>query len=259
LTGAAPADAFAGLPGSAWTALGFVLGAAIGSFLAAMLVRWPQGRSVLRGRSQCDSCGKTLSPRDLVPILSWFLVKGRCRHCGAAIDRKLLAIEAGAAVIGLTAIAAHPLPAAIFTAIFGWWLFLLAALDVEHQWLPDRLTLPLLAAGLPVAWVGIGPPLEDRLIGAAAGFAALALIAFAYRRLRGREGMGGGDPKLFGAIGAWLGWQQLPFVLLGAGLVGLAALLLKMARGEKVAATDRLPLGALLALAAWPIWLILAR
>jgi leader peptidase (prepilin peptidase) / N-methyltransferase len=247
------------LPGATWTAIGFVLGAVIGSFLAAILIRWPQGRSVLKGRSHCDSCGRTLSPRDLVPILSWFLVKGRCRHCGAAIDRRHLAAEAGAALIGLTAILAHPIPAAIFTAIFGWWLFLLAALDIEHQWLPDRLTLPLIPAGLAVAWIGIGPPLEDRLIGAAAAFAVLALIAFAYRRLRGREGLGGGDPKFFAAIGAWLGWQALPLVMLGAGLFGLAGILLKRSRGESVAATDRLPLGALLALAAWPIWLILAR
>ena len=99
-------------------------------------------------------------------------------------------------------------------------------------------------------------PLEERLIGAAAGFLALALIAFAYRRLRGREGLGGGDPKLLAAIGAWLGWQQLPFVMLGAGLLGLAAVLLRAARGETIAATDRLPLGTLMALAAWPIWLI---
>ena len=184
------------LEGATWTATGFVLGAVIGSFLAAMLIRWPEGRSVLRGRSHCDACGRTLSPRDLVPILSWFLVRGRCRHCGAAIDKKHLAVEAGGALIGLTAIIAHPLPTAIYTALFGWWLFLLAALDVEHQWLPDRLTLPLIAAGLAIAWVGIGPPLGERLVGAAAGYASLTLIAFAYRRLRGREGLGGGDPKI---------------------------------------------------------------
>jgi leader peptidase (prepilin peptidase) / N-methyltransferase len=246
------------LPGGAWTALGFVLGAIAGSFLAAILFRWPSGRSVVRGRSRCDSCGESLGARDLVPILSYFLVRGRCRKCGVAIDRKHLAAEAGAALIGLTAIAAHPLYIAIFTALFGWWLFLLAALDVEHHWLPDRLTLPLIPAGLAVGWLGIGPPLEPRLIGAVAGFASLALIAWAYRRLRGRQGLGGGDPKLFAAIGAWLGWGQLPFVMLGAGLVGLGAILVMRLRGAKVAATDRLPLGALLALAAWPIWLLIA-
>ncbi len=220
-------------------------------------MRWPNGVSVLRGRSRCDACGERLGARDLVPILSYFLVRGRCRRCGAEIDRRHLAAEAGAALIGLTAIAAHPLPAAIFTALFGWWLFLLAALDVEHHWLPDRLTLMLLPAGLAVGFIGIGPLLEARLIGAAVGYASLALIGFAYLRLRGREGLGGGDPKLFAAIGAWLGWAQLPFVLLGAGLIGLAALLVMRLRGVPVAATDRLPLGTLMALAAWPLWLVM--
>jgi leader peptidase (prepilin peptidase)/N-methyltransferase len=252
-------ERFAAVPGSAWTAMGFVLGAVIGSFLAAILIRWPEGRSVVRGRSKCDSCGRTLGARDLVPILSWFLVRGRCRHCGAAIDRRHLAIEAGAALIGLTAILAHPVPAAIFTAIFGWWLFLLAALDIEHHWLPDRLTLPLIAAGLPVAWVGVGPPLEERAIGAAAGYAALTLVAWGYKRLRGREGLGGGDPKMFAAVGAWLGWTQLPFVMLGAGLIGLTVVAASRVRGEEVRATDRLPLGTLMALAAWPLWLLIAR
>ena len=238
--------------------MGFVLGAVIGSFLAAILIRWPQGRSVARGRSQCHSCGYKLGPIDLVPILSWFLMRGRCRKCGAEIDRRHLAVEAGAALIGLTAILAHPMPLALFTAIFGWWLFLLAALDVEHHWLPDRLTLPLIPAGLAVGWIGVGAPFDHRLIGAAAGYAVLAAIAFGYRQLRGRDGMGGGDPKLFAAIGAWLGWPLLPFVMLGAGLLGLAVVLGMRLRGQKVAGTDRLPLGTLMALAAWPLWLVTA-
>ena len=162
-------------------------------------------------------------------------------------------------MIGVAAILAHPMPLAGVTAILGWWLVLHAALDLEHEWLPDRLTWPLLAAGLAAAWGGFGPPLEGRLIGAAAGFATLFAIAFLYRALRGREGLGGGDPNLFAASGAWLGWTQLPFVLVGAGLLGLAALLFRRLRGRAVAATDRLPLGALMALAAWPIWIVIAR
>lgn len=251
-----------GLPAAtdaAWTALAFILGAAIGSFLATILIRWPQGRSVVAGRSACDKCGRTLEPRDLVPILSWSLARGRCRHCGTRIDRRHLAAEAGAAMIGIAAIFAHPMPLAAVTAILGWWLFLLAALDLEQEWLPDRLTWPLLAAGLAAAWGGFGPSLESRAIGAAAGFASLFLIAALYRALRKREGLGGGDPKLFAAIGAWLGWAQLPFVLVGAGLLGLAFLLLKRLRGGSVEATDRLPLGTLMALAAWPIWLVINR
>jgi len=248
----APAEA-------AWPALALILGAAVGSFLATILLRWPQGRSAVAGRSHCDSCGRTLEARDLIPIFSWSLARGRCRHCGARIDRRHVAAEAGAAMIGLAAFFAHPLPLAAVTALLGWWLFLIAALDVEHEWLPDRLTWPLLGAGLAAAWGGLGPPLESRLIGAAAGFASLFAIARLYRAARGREGLGGGDPKLFAAIGAWLGWTQLPFVLVGAGLLGLAALLLRRLGGGAVAATDRLPLGALMAVAAWPIWIVVAR
>jgi leader peptidase (prepilin peptidase)/N-methyltransferase len=251
-----------GLPApaeAAWTALAFILGAAIGSFLATILIRWPQGRSVVAGRSACDKCGRTLEARDLVPILSWSLARGRCRTCGTRIDRRHLAAEAGAAMIGIAAILAHPMPLAAVTAILGWWLFLLAALDLEHEWLPDRLTWPLLAAGLAAGWGGFGPSFDSRLIGAAAGFASLFLIARAYRALRGREGLGGGDAKLFGAIGAWLGWTQLPFVLVGTGLLGIAVLLLKRLQGRAVQATDRLPLGTLMALSAWPIWIVISR
>jgi len=237
-------------------ALGGVLGLVIGSFLATILIRWPAGRSALGGRSACDACGARLGPLDLIPVLSWLVRRGRCRRCGAAIDPRHVAIELAAALIGIVAALAHPLPLALVTAMLGWWLLLIAALDLEHQWLPDPLTLPLLAFGLVAAHAGFGPPLAERAAGAAIGWAVLAAIAFLYRRLRGREGMGGGDPKMFGAIGAWLGAWNLPAILLGAGLLGLAAVLAMRLRGEEVSATSRLPLGTLLALAAWPAWLL---
>jgi leader peptidase (prepilin peptidase)/N-methyltransferase len=161
---------------------------------------------------------------------------------------------AGAA-IGLIAALAFPWPMAAASAVFGWWLLILAALDVEHHWLPDALTLPLVPAGLAVAWFEIGPPLLDRAAGALAGGLTLWLIALAYRALRGGEGLGGGDPKLLAAIGAWIGLFSLPFVLLGAGLLGLASIGAMAMRGVKVDAATRLPLGALLAVAAWAVWL----
>ncbi len=239
-------------------AAGALLGAIVGSFLATILIRWPTGQTAVFGRSRCDSCEIPLGPRDLVPILSFAISRGRCRACGAAIDPRHLGMEIAAAIVGAAAFIAHPLPLALVTALFGWAMLLLIALDVEHHWLPDRLTLPLIPLGLAAAWAGFGPPLLERALGAAVGWAALAGLAFAYRVLRGREGLGGGDPKLFAALGAWLGWMHLPFVLLGAGLAGIAAALLMRARGKAVSATTRLPLGALMALAAWPLWLIVA-
>lgn len=239
--------------------LGFGLGAIVGSFLATLLLRWPAGQSALRGRSRCDGCGRTLRLAELVPIVSYLLLRGRCRSCGGAISDRHLAVEVAAGLVGAVALLAHPGSPGALTALFGWWLLLLAALDAEHHWLPDRLTLPLLGAGLLAGAVEFGPPPASRLIGAAAGFLSLWAIAAVYRRLRGREGLGGGDPKLLAALGAWLGWPQLPFVLLGAGLLGLAAVAARRLRGERVAATDRLPLGTLMALAAWPLWLVTAR
>jgi leader peptidase (prepilin peptidase)/N-methyltransferase len=238
--------------------LGGVLGLVIGSFLATVLIRWPAGRSVAGGRSACDACGAALGPLELVPLLSWLVRRGRCRRCGAAIDPRHVAIELAAALIGIVAALAHPLPLALVTAMLGWWLLLVAALDLEHQWLPDLLTLPLLALGLLAGWAGFGPPLAERAIGAAIGWASLMAIAFLYRRLRDREGMGGGDPKMFGAVGAWVGAWNLPAILLAAGLIGLAAVLAMRLRGEAVSATTRLPLGTLMALAAWPAWLLVA-
>jgi leader peptidase (prepilin peptidase)/N-methyltransferase len=237
---------------------GALLGAIVGSFLATLLVRWPRGESAIAGRSHCDSCGAALGARDLVPILSYALARGRCRRCGGRIDWRHPAMEGAAALIGLVAALADPLPLALVSAALGWWLLLIAALDVEHQWLPDALTLPLVPLGLIAAWAGFGPLWGERAIAAAAGWAMLAAIAFAYRRLRGRDGMGGGDPKLMGAAGAWVGFWALPFVLLGASLIGLVAVLAMRVRGEAVTATTRLPLGALIALAAWPVWLIVS-
>lgn len=238
--------------------VGAGLGLIAGSFVATIIMRWPRGASALAGRSRCDSCAAALAPRDLVPVLSFLVARGRCRRCGAAIDGRHLAIELAAAAMGVAAALAHPLPLALVTALLGWWLLLVAALDVEHQWLPDRLTLPLIPFGLAAAWAGFGPPLADRLIGAAAGWAVLAAIGALYRAARGRDGLGGGDPKLLGAIGAWLGWAMLPLVLAGAGLAGLVALLAMRARGERVDAATRLPLGALMALVAWPLWIAIA-
>lgn len=239
-------------------AAGAVLGAIVGSFLATILIRWPQERSALGGRSACDSCGAKLGARDLVPILSFIVARGRCRACGARIDPRHLGMELAAAMVGAVALAAHGWPLGGATALFGWWLLMIIALDAEHHWLPDALTLPLIPLGLGFAWLGFGPPLAGRAIGAAVGGIGLWLIAALYRFARGREGMGGGDPKLLAGIGAWLGWMQIPFVLLGTGVLGIAAALLMRARGREVGATTRLPLGALMALAAWPLWLVVA-
>ena len=242
-----------------WWALGGALAGLIaGSFIATLVIRWPAGRG-LGGRSACDGCGRGLGLRDLVPVLSWAIARGKCRTCGARIDWRHPAIEGVAALVGLVAMVVAPGLAGAAGALFGWQLLTLAALDAEHFWLPDRLTGLLAASGLAVGVAGIGVDIQSRLIGGVAGFAVLFAIAWAYRRVRGREGMGGGDPKLLGAIGCWMGWQALPIVLIGASGIGLLAALAMLVRGREVAATTRLPLGTLMAVAAFPLWVFLAQ
>lgn len=240
----------------AWAAALGVLGAIIGSFLATIAVRWPAGRSVLAGRSACDRCGVVLAPRDLVPLASWAAARGRCRQCGGAIDPRHAGMEAGCAAIGIAAALAASGAQGIAGAVFGWLLLTLAVLDATDFYLPDELVALLALGGAGSAWF-FPPPLADRLIGAAAGFATLWSVAAAYRWSRGREGLGGGDPKLFGAIGLWLGWRMLPSVLLIAGLVGLGWVAVRRLRGQAVAADDALPFGTLLAIAAYPAWLVM--
>ena len=234
-----------------------MLGAAVGSYLATIVIRWPSGRAA-RGRSSCDGCGRALRVGELVPLASFVVAGGRCRTCRAAIDRRHPVIELIAAMIGGASLVLAPGAAGLTGALFGWILLALAALDLDHHWLPDRLTALLALLGLAGGVTGIAPPLVDRLAGGLAGFLSLAAIAFAYHRLRRREGMGAGDPKLFGAIGLWLGWQALPFILLSASGIGLLAVLLLRLAGRPVAADMRVPLGTLLAIASWGLWLVRA-
>jgi leader peptidase (prepilin peptidase)/N-methyltransferase len=237
-------------------AFGTMLGAIVGSFLATVFVRWPAGESALGGRSRCDGCGRTLGAVDLIPIIGFAWNRGRCRTCGASIDPAHLLIELVAAAIGGAAFALVPPVPAVAWAVLGWGLLVLAALDWRHFWLPDKLTLGLAAAGIAFGALIEAASLGDRLIGLVAGYFVLWLIARIYRALRHREGMGGGDPKLLGAIGAWFGWQVLPFVLFAASLIGLLLALVTAVRGRPVSAATALPLGTLLCVAALPGWLV---
>lgn len=239
-----------------WPLLLGLIGAIIGSFLATVAIRWPAGRSALTGRSMCDGCGAPITPRDLIPILSAVVLRGKARCCGAAIASLHGQVEAASAVVGVLAGIVVPGPIGLAVVAFGWLLVLVAALDATELWIPDPL-VAVLAIGGVLATLLLPPPLTERLIGGAAGFGALWLIGFAYHRLRGFEGLGGADPKLFGAIGLWLGWRMLPPVLLIAALVGLGIVAWRAATGRAVARDDAVPFGAYLAIAAYPALLLM--
>ncbi len=239
----------------AWSAVLAVLGAIVGSFIAALVMRWPQGRSVTHGRSACDACGRTLTARDLLPLISMFLLNGRCRYCGARITLLHAGLEMAGLIVGASAGWVAGDQRAIAGAFFGWLLLAIASLDWRTFWLPDELTGTLAIMGFAEVATQQGPLLSDRLVGGAAGFGMLWLIAFAYRNVRKREGMGGGDPKLMGAIGLWLGWRMLAPVLLLASLGGLGIVLVAKLIGRPMTRTTALPLGTMLAIAAYPTWL----
>lgn len=231
-----------------------MVGLLVGSFLGTLTLRWPRGEGIVRGRSHCDGCGRPLAARDLVPLLSFALAHGRCRACGNAIPLHHPLVETGCAIIGATAFALQPGIAGVAGALFGWTLLTLAVLDAEHFWLPDALTLPLGAAGLATGMAGLPPPAIDRAIGAALGFLMLEAVRRSFRRLRGREGLGAGDPKLFAALGAWLGWQALPALLSGAAGLGLLWTLWLRRIGHPINRDTPLPFGTMLAVAGWIGW-----
>ncbi|MBB5699738.1 prepilin peptidase [Sphingomonas yantingensis] len=236
------------VPPLLWPVLLGVLGAVFGSFIAVIAIRWPAGGRA-NGRSRCDACGVELRARELVPLLSFLIQRGRCRHCGARIGRSHVVIEALGLAIGIVAGAVAPGIEGVAGAVLGWLLLALGAIDFAALWLPNRMVAALALAGLASGAIGLPPSWTERLIGGAAGFGVLWLVAALYRRVRGRMGLGGGDPKLFGAIGLWLGWRALPGVLLAACVIGLAWAVATRMRGD-----SRLPLGTLLAAAAWLFW-----
>ncbi|MDX3901159.1 MAG: A24 family peptidase [Sphingobium sp.] len=229
-------------------------GAIAGSFLATIILRWPQGRGVATGRSACDGCGRTLGVLELIPLLSALFQRGRCRTCGEAIDPLHGRVEAACAAIGALAFGAMPDMGGLGWALLGWTLLTLAVLDWRHFWLPDMLTLPLAFAGFTIGLWATDVAWQDRLIGAAAGYGALLLVALGYRAVRGREGLGLGDAKLLGALGAWFGWQALPFILLVGALLGLLAVALGALIGRRATAETHVPLGTFLAAGAVPGW-----
>jgi leader peptidase (prepilin peptidase)/N-methyltransferase len=244
------------LPPAFWPILLGMLGAVFGSFIATIAIRWPAGRSTLSGRSMCDGCGRTLTAMDLIPIISFVLLRGRCRTCGARIAPGHVVTELLGACIGVVAGMVAPGWEGVAGAACGWLLLALAAIDLAAFWLPNVLTGALAVVALAGGLAGLGADLEARLIGGGAGFGVLWLAAEGYRRVRGRIGLGGGDPKLFGAIGLWLGWRALPQVLLIASVAGLVVVLALTLLGRRMTGTDRLPLGTLLAGAAFFSWAV---
>lgn len=230
-----------------------LVGLVTGSYLNVVAHRLPRRQSTVLPRSRCPACGAAILPRDNLPVLSWLLLRGRCRACRAAISPRYPLVEAATALLFVASMERFgPTPAALAAALFCAVMVVLAAIDAEHYLLPDRITLPGIAAGVLlqpfVGWAGTGwGGLLGAVLGAALGAGVLLAPYWAWLLLRGEEGLGLGDVKMLAMIGAFLGWKGVLVTLfLGAAsgaLVGLA--FVALGRGGM---RSKLPFGVFLAL-----------
>jgi leader peptidase (prepilin peptidase)/N-methyltransferase len=199
--------------------------------------------------STCPGCGHAIAAQHNVPVLSFVWLKGRCASCGAKISARYPIVEVFAGFLALiTAYMLGPTWQTIAALGFAWTLLALTLIDLDHKLLPDSLTLPLLWAGLLVNVQGLFAPLTSSVVGAAAGYLALWSVYKLFKLLTGKEGMGYGDFKLLAAIGAWLGWQLLPLVILLSAVVGSVVGLALIAFGGR-SSQSAIPFGPYLAAA----------
>ncbi|MCG5523438.1 A24 family peptidase [Ectothiorhodospira haloalkaliphila] len=185
-------------------------------------------------RSGCPHCGHRIKALENIPVLSYLFLRGRCSACGARISPQYPLVEAATAVLSMLVVWHFGFTWAAGAALlFTWALIALAVIDLRTTLLPDMITLPVLWLGLIVNLTGLFTDATSSVIGAIAGYLSLWLVYHAFRLLTGKEGMGYGDFKLFALIGAWLGWQVLPLVILLSSLVGaVVGIALILARGR---------------------------
>jgi leader peptidase (prepilin peptidase)/N-methyltransferase len=224
-----------------------LVGLVVGSYLNVLVHRLPLGESTVRPRSRCPACGAAIRARDNLPIVSWLLLGGRCRDCGAPISPRYPLIEAATGALFAACVARFGFaPEALAAATLGALLVALAAIDLDHFLLPDKLTLPGIALGLAAQWLLPSGSLVVGLRGALVGAGLLLAIAGAWELLRGVEGMGLGDVKMLAMLGAFLGAGGVVVTLVFATFAGsVVGLVLVARRGGDLQA--QLPFGVFLA------------
>jgi leader peptidase (prepilin peptidase)/N-methyltransferase len=252
----------------------FSLGLVVGSFLNVVIyrlplmmeTRWrkdccellevPQEQEAPRltlatPNSHCPHCGTAIKPWHNIPVLSYLLLRGKCANCGVGISLRYPAVELVTGLLTLSLAWYFPLSWALLGAVlFTWALLVLTMIDVDHKLLPDDITLPLLWLGLLFNLNGTYVSLADAVVGAIAGYLILWSVYWLFKLITGKEGMGYGDFKLLAALGAWLGWQALPLIILLSSLVGAVcgiALIFLKGRGREIP----IPFGPYLAAAGW--------
>jgi leader peptidase (prepilin peptidase)/N-methyltransferase len=227
----------------------FTFGLVVGSFLNVVIYRLPRHESVAWPGSHCTSCRRALSWYENIPVVSWTVLRGRCRTCGSRISMQYPIVEAVTGVLFLAGYDAFGLtPLLPVRLLFGCAMIVLFAIDLEHQILPNEITLPGIAVGF-VASIFLPPGWTSSLIGLLVGGLFPFLIAELYARVRGREGMGMGDFKMLAMVGAFLGWPIVWLTLILSCVLGIVigggALMI-----SKRGLATRIPFGTFIAVAA---------
>lgn len=249
------------LPTQLWAVFLFMFGAVTGSFLNVCIYRLPLGQSVIAPRSRCMGCGAPVAWYDNIPLISWFLLRGRCRNCQASFSIRYPLVELLTGVLTLLLFLRFGLsiPFLIYSLLTAA-LIVITFIDFDHQIIPDEISLPGIGLGFLASFFLPESSWLASLLGIVAGWGSLALVFYVYLWLTGREGMGGGDAKLLAMLGAFLGIKAVPFIIFASSLVGSIVGLTLMALQRK----DRylaIPFGPYLAMGAvlyifYGTWLI---
>ncbi|MGS2717753.1 prepilin peptidase [Eionea flava] len=255
--------------------LGALIGLSIGSFLNVVIYRIPkimeqefrsecchfldikdkkksaQKLTLSTPRSTCPACNTAIKPWHNIPVISYLLLKGQCAYCGTTINARYPIIEAATGVLSVWAIYSLGFSIEGLTALLLLWaLICLTMIDIDTHLLPDSITLPLLWLGLIVNSFGFYTSLENALWGAVFGYLSLWSVYWLFKLITGKEGMGYGDFKLLAALGAWMGWQFLPLIILLSSFVGAVigiAGIIILGKNKNIP----IPFGPYLAIAGW--------
>lgn len=199
----------------------FLAGSAIGSFLNVCIARIPKRESIISPPSHCPRCGSKIKAYDNIPVLSYFLLRGRCRSCGEKISFLYPLVEMVTAIFSVSLLIRFgPSPAYVVYLAFVCALIAITFIDLEHRIIPDVISLPGIAVGFLASFLIYEIKWSDSAVGIVVGGGSLMLVAVAYEAITGEEGMGGGDVKLLAMMGAFLGWEGVLFTIMASSLLG---------------------------------------
>jgi leader peptidase (prepilin peptidase)/N-methyltransferase len=236
--------------GYLWGIFSVILGAVVGSFLNVCIYRIPSGKSIAFPASHCPACEHPIKFYDNIPIISYLILGGKCRHCNERISPVYPAVEILTAIMSALLFRRYGLSIDyLFFFLFTCALIVITFVDLKHQIIPDVITLPGIPLFALAAFLAMDVTLKDSLIGILAGGGFLYLVALGYQLLTKREGMGGGDIKLLAMMGGFLGWQSLWFIIMAGSLIGaVGGISVMIAKGKDT--KYAIPFGPFLSIAA---------